>query len=111
MKLSIDVDNYCGPPDMLSYHGNFYRASLNTRAPRRVSFLGPLPNLTESIKESHALVRLGPVHRTGADLKLRLQNHVLAIIRCRETCVLDVQISIGLVAVGLGNISAGYISC
>jgi hypothetical protein len=111
METSIDVDIYCGPPDMLNYHGNIYRTSLKTRAPRCISFLGSLSNLTESIKESHALVRFGPVHRTGTDLKLRLQNHVLAIIRCWELCILDVQIPIGLVAVGLGNISAGYISC
>jgi hypothetical protein len=96
---------------MLNYRGNIYRTSLKTRAPLCISFLGPLSNLTESIKESHALVRFGPVHRTSADLKLRLQNDVLAIIRCWETYVLDIQVSIGLVAVGLGNISAGYISC
>jgi hypothetical protein len=110
MKSSIDIDSYCGPPDMLNYHGSIYRTSLKTRAPRCTSFLGSLSNSTESIKESHALVRFGPVHRTGADLELRLQNDVLAIIRCWETCVLDVQISIGLVAVGLGNIPASYIS-
>jgi hypothetical protein len=96
---------------MLNYHGKIYRTSLKTRASRFILFLGLLPNLTESIKESHAFVRFGPVHRTGADLKLRLQIHIMAIIWCWEACVLDVQISIGLVAVGLGNISAGYISC
>jgi hypothetical protein len=82
MKSTIDIDIYCGRPDMLNYHGNIYRTSLKTRAPRCISFPGPLSSLTESIKESHALVRFGPVHRTGADLKLRLQNYILAIIRC-----------------------------
>jgi hypothetical protein len=111
MDSSIDIDLHCDAPDMLNCHGNIYGANLRTMRPCYISFLGPLPNLTDSIKVRHALVRFCPIQRTGADLELRLQNDILAIIWCWEACILDVQVSGGLVVLGHGNISAGYILC
>lgn len=61
--------------------------------------------------EDHAIVRLHPVHRASSSSELHLQADVLALIRRRLACVLDEEVSVGLVISGCGNISTSWDLC